>query len=372
MGWYEEMIEEIRESELPLRIFQGSCDFYLAWEQLAAQRRTAVARANRVYASVQASAACASMALELALKCRISLEGKKPRREHEFHILFEQLDPATQDDIASRVHLDGKRTNTADLIDALKRCEGTFVTWRYVHEHENADFYEGWISEVTRALHRSMLEANPDFWLWPGIDGATRAAPLDANGALEIVKRAVSECFREAPPLPESVHERTITHRLAIYLENEVRQLDARILGVEPREVFADCEYNRDGPECSKKLFVLAEISRSGKPRHVFPDIIVHKRGEDGPNLIVIEAKKRSDASRRSIARDEARLRLYVEEFDYDYAFFVLFDGNAGEVFPVRTGGDSTLADECGFRSVARQPRARRRVGKNPITRNDR
>lgn len=350
MGWYEDFMEEVRELELPGRIFQGSCDFYLAWEQLAAQRRTAAVRANRVYGSVQASAACASMALELALKCRITLEGKKPRREHEFHLLFEQLDPATQDDIASRVLLDGRRTTTAGVLDALKRCEGTFVTWRYAHEHDEADFYEPYISEVTRALHRSMLEANPDFWLWPGIDGATRAAPLDSGGALELVKRAVAECFREAPTLPESVHERTITHRLAIHLENEVRQLDARMLGAEPREIFADCEYNRDGPERSKELVGLAEISRSGKPKHVFPDIIVHKRGEDGPNLIVIEAKKRSDASRKSITRDEKRLRLYVEEFEYHYAFFVLFDGNAGQVFPVTAGGDAKLADECGFR----------------------
>lgn len=335
MDWFEEMLKEVREAELPERIFHGSCDFFLAWERLAVQRRTAAARANRVYSPVQASAACASMALELALKCRIVLEGRKPRRDHEFHALFAQLDPKTQDDIAARTLLDGMPTTTADLLDALKRCKGTFVTWRYLHEHENADFYEGCLSAVTRALHRSTLELYPHFWLWPGIAGATRVGPLDEGTALGLVERAVAECFDEQPPLPDAVHARTVTHRLAIHIENEVRHLDEYTLGAEPGEVFADCEYNRDGVASSKVLAMLAERGGSTALRRVVPDVIVHRRGEGGPNLIAIEAK-RFDEAPDLIARDEERLRMYLEEFKYQHAFLVLLHPRRGEVRRVR------------------------------------
>ena len=53
------------------------------------------------------------------------------------------------------------------------------------------------------------------------------------------------------------------------------------------------------------------------------PDVIVHTRGRDGPNLVAIEAKtRRSD---RSPDNDE-KLRDYVTRHRYAFTFFVAFD----------------------------------------------
>ncbi len=62
-------------------------------------------------------------------------------------------------------------------------------------------------------------------------------------------------------------------------------------------------------------------------PVTVFPDIIVHRRGRDGPNLLVVEAKKAT--SRRSSDFDFVKLRAYRQQLGYlTAAFVVLPAGN--------------------------------------------
>src|SRR5216117_1757682 len=86
--------------------------------------------------------------------------------------------------------------------------------------------------------------------------------------------------------LEQDVNERSITHRLAMYL-------DAQFDGWN-----VDCEYNRINGE-PKRLYSAEEhLSASDEPlaadtkgRTVFPDIIVHHRGKR-KNLLVIEIKK--------------------------------------------------------------------------------
>lgn len=75
-------------------------------------------------------------------------------------------------------------------------------------------------------------------------------------------------------------NERSISHRLAVYLEQEFDGWDI------------DCEYNRnlDSP---KRLNLESMDSESADidVRTVFPDIIIHQRGTNN-NLLVIEMKK--------------------------------------------------------------------------------
>jgi hypothetical protein len=54
----------------------------------------------------------------------------------------------------------------------------------------------------------------------------------------------------------------------------------------------------------------------------VFPDIVVHQRGPDGPNLLVVEAKKAT--SGMDSAFDCAKLKGYKEELGYRFAAFVV------------------------------------------------
>ncbi len=117
--------------------------------------------------------------------------------------------------------------------------------------------------------------------------------------------------------LEVDINERSLTHRLAIYLE-----------ALFPN-YHVDCEYNREGVD-KKALHILkTNIKRNNEPNHiepddidsstVFPDITIHRRGTND-NFVVIEAKKSTTQNDRG---DKEKLRLYKEELGYRHAFFV-------------------------------------------------
>ncbi len=80
--------------------------------------------------------------------------------------------------------------------------------------------------------------------------------------------------------LTYDVHERTIAHRLAVYLEH-------RFTGFH-----VDCEYNNDLDSETGRKQVYFPCENAISP--VIPDIVVHHRGRNGPghNLLVLELKK--------------------------------------------------------------------------------
>ena len=88
--------------------------------------------------------------------------------------------------------------------------------------------------------------------------------------------------------IDNDIHERSMTHKLAIYLEELFNGYDV------------DCEYNKNTTE-SKKIYdvehKIQEIKKDTEYEYkdsiaVFPDIIIHKRGNKLKNLLVIEVKK--------------------------------------------------------------------------------
>jgi len=107
--------------------------------------------------------------------------------------------------------------------------------------------------------------------------------------------------------LEVDANERSITHRLAIYLEELFPKYDV------------DCEYNRNGIDPKK-------LNRLKKPIYsddtfgttVYPDVIIHHRGKK-ENLIVIEAKKTTSGDNS----DKEKLRIYKKELLYKFAYFV-------------------------------------------------
>jgi hypothetical protein len=58
---------------------------------------------------------------------------------------------------------------------------------------------------------------------------------------------------------------------------------------------------------------------------HVFPDLILHRRGSAGPNLLVIEAKKESERTPQNEAFDRLKLAAYQDELHYRVAAFIVF-----------------------------------------------
>ena len=109
--------------------------------------------------------------------------------------------------------------------------------------------------------------------------------------------------------LKVDANERSITHRLAIHLESVFPGYNV------------DCEYNRNGIDPKILINFKKEINSddtSGKT--VYPDIIIHHRGEKC-NFIVIEAKKISNRD----DSDKEKLVIYKKELSYKYAYFVRF-----------------------------------------------
>jgi hypothetical protein len=98
--------------------------------------------------------------------------------------------------------------------------------------------------------------------------------------------------------------ERAITHRLAVYIEGQLRR-DGFMSDASP--VVVDCEYNRHLDRAKRHrisvdlVSIVEKAKRTAKPDsdddsfYVFsiaPDIVVHERGSDAKNLLIIEVKK--------------------------------------------------------------------------------
>lgn len=108
-----------------------------------------------------------------------------------------------------------------------------------------------------------------------------------------------------------NVHEISITHKLAEYLQDEFSDYDV------------DCEYNRDITntvgDSIKQIYqiIKKEIGDYEKfkkieekieyiSRNIYPDIIVHKRGTNNHNLLAIEAIKRNPKTELNKSKLEA------------------------------------------------------------------
>lgn len=139
--------------------------------------------------------------------------------------------------------------------------------------------------------------------------------PLD-QVAPEAVRSLVDAAIREfgrrdLELLHVAANERTLTHRLAIYIEERVRRID--------EDWQVDCEYNRD-------LTRAKMVRPEGKL--ILPDINVHRRNT-ARNLLLVEAKKTTHA--RSTLQHAVRMAKQWADCwgpplpKYDHAVLVVF-----------------------------------------------
>ena len=110
------------------------------------------------------------------------------------------------------------------------------------------------------------------------------------------------------------VSERCIAARLAMYLREYFTDYDV------------DAEYNRHG-EDKKKLYDLVDKrdcsrDRDDEGQTVLPDVIVHRRGDDDSNLLIIEMKK--SANKDGMARDRRRIQAFRAELGYEFGALVV------------------------------------------------
>lgn len=136
---------------------------------------------------------------------------------------------------------------------------------------------------------------------------------LSVNPIGEKVLQALEKFIKKDQVLLEiDVNERSLTHRVAIYLQELFPDMDV------------DCEYNRDDHE-PKELFLPGGDGDTydTNAQTVYPDIIVHKRKTKN-NLLVIEFKKTS--SYIDDTKDFKKLNEYKNQLNYKYALFVEFE----------------------------------------------
>ena len=112
--------------------------------------------------------------------------------------------------------------------------------------------------------------------------------------------------------------ERSISHRLAVYLAQQVPGYDV------------DCEYNRDGFDVKRLQLAPRRVNDNDvEAVTVFPDIIVHRRGTNEHNLLVVEMKKAS--STVSPDYDMEKLKAFRHELKYLFAVHVTVGKNGAE-----------------------------------------
>ena len=133
-----------------------------------------------------------------------------------------------------------------------------------------------------------------------------RYKPLVWKSLLRSVHRFNASGDRRSLLVQRPLNELTISHRLAYYLEAELRRVHV-VADVGP--ICVDCEYDQHGQEAKTMYATENEVPtiRRARPRwvptgqtdrrpfDVKPDIIVHeRRNKYGNNLLVVEMKKES------------------------------------------------------------------------------
>ncbi|HRF28438.1 MAG TPA: hypothetical protein PL051_02255 [Candidatus Saccharibacteria bacterium] len=103
-----------------------------------------------------------------------------------------------------------------------------------------------------------------------------------------------------------NLYELTISHRLAVYLEEEFPKYAV------------DCEYN------TNINGQVDRYKRSTEDKKIRPDIIVHKRNDSESNLLVVEVKKAGRGSERG-KRDIEKIRsnFNTPSLHYSHGLFV-------------------------------------------------
>ncbi len=153
---------------------------------------------------------------------------------------------------------------------------------------------------------------------------------LEIKNKIESALRVVLD--RDKLLLQNDIHERTVAHKLATYIQCEFRDYDV------------DFEYDGDvlRDDNKKHIDILKEklrelglLSKKEKlknkiiiERLVYPDIIIHKRGSPTDNLCIIEIKKSTSAVLDEY--DKLKLECYTRieaanDIKYQLGVFIKF-----------------------------------------------
>ena len=122
-----------------------------------------------------------------------------------------------------------------------------------------------------------------------------------------IIKRKIREALQlfiakdKQALLRVDIYEPTISHRIAVYLEELFPKFDI------------DCEYN--------KTLLGKKKDRNGKK--IRPDIIIHVRGANEDNSVILEIKKSGKNSKLARTDIEKLRGCMTDTLNYDLGVFI-------------------------------------------------
>jgi hypothetical protein len=147
---------------------------------------------------------------------------------------------------------------------------------------------------------------------------------MDLTAILEAVSGALGDIVtKDRDLLSLQAHELALVHRFAVYLEERLRE-DLR-----KHKLTIDLDYDR---HLDRQKWLPPRPDRTeDDPRRFRPDLIVHRRGRDTHNILVVEWKK--NASDSVVESLEKRINLLLADNDevpggYGYVLGVLADSS--------------------------------------------
>ncbi len=173
------------------------------------------------------------------------------------------------------------------------------------------------------------------------------------------LKNAVEQLYEKDAYLLQSdheLHEQTVSHRLAVYLEKNLRKSSI----FRKNDFSVDCEYNKNGKKlkivscysCPNRDCVLLKNRSFEKINCVRPDIIVHKRGNNFPtNLLIVELKKKTNKNFNEKYKDKMKLSAFTcqryedekHHYQYQLGFFIEYSGKAMALQEFKNGKESIV-----------------------------
>ena len=130
---------------------------------------------------------------------------------------------------------------------------------------------------------------------------------------IDIFEKAKNEFLeKEKSIIKNDTNERTLTQRLAFYLE--LRK------NIKYENYSVDCEYNRKEEDIKRLKF-----GKNTDKKEIYPDIIVHQRKIKN-NLIAIEMKKTTSRNTDKIKDIEKLEALTDRKNDYHYTLGIYFE----------------------------------------------
>lgn len=135
--------------------------------------------------------------------------------------------------------------------------------------------------------------------------------PTEAEVYSAVSAAIATLCADDKHLLEANASERSMSHMLAVHLISKFPGYEI------------DCEYNRDGFDVKKLMLSDRNVTDDQLDAvTVFPDIIVHKRGRQDQNLLVLEMKKASSSVNHEY--DIEKLNAFKNELNYRFAAHVV------------------------------------------------